>query len=45
VTAEVEFESEAAAEAFTPPPWLGRDVTDEPGYKNQRLAVHGLPSA
>jgi adenylate cyclase len=45
VTAEVEFESEAAAAAFTPPPWLGRDVTDEPGYKNQRLAVHGLPSA
>ena len=43
VTAEVEFESEDAAAAFTAPPWLGRDVTDEPAYKNQRLAVDGLP--
>jgi len=45
VTAEVEFESEAAAAAFTPPAWLGRDVTDDRAYKNQRLAVDGLPSA
>lgn len=43
VTAEVEFASESAAAAFTPPSWLGRDITDEPGYKNQRLALHGLP--
>jgi len=41
VTVEVEFESSAAA--FTPPAWFGRDVTDAPEYKNQRLAVEGLP--
>jgi CYTH domain-containing protein len=44
VTAEVEFDSEAAAAAFTAPPWLGREITNEPGYKNQRLAVRGLPN-
>jgi adenylate cyclase len=43
VTAEVEFDSSAAAAAFTSPPWLGRDVTDEPRYKNRRLALDGLP--
>ena len=43
VTAEVEFDSEDAAAAFTAPPWLGREITDEPAYKNQRLAVDGLP--
>jgi len=43
VTAEVEFDSRDAAAAFTAPPWLGREITDEPGYKNQRLAVDGLP--
>ncbi len=42
-TAEVEFDSEAAASAFTPPSWFGREITDEPAYKNQRLALHGLP--
>jgi CYTH domain-containing protein len=45
VTAEVEFDSQAAAAAFEPPPWLGRDVTNEPGYKNKRLALDGLPVA
>ncbi len=43
VTAEVEFDSEAAADAFTPPPWLGREITDEREYKNQRLALDGMP--
>jgi adenylate cyclase len=42
-TAEMEFDSEAAAAAFTPPGWLGRDVTEEPAYKNKRLALDGLP--
>lgn len=45
VTAEVEFDSAAAAAAFTPPAWLGREVTDEPGYKNKRLALDGRPEA
>jgi len=43
-TVEVEFASEDAAHAFTPPPWFGRDVTTEPGWSNADLAVHGLPS-
>ena len=30
--AEVEFESEAAARAFVPPPYLGREVTEDPGF-------------
>lgn len=45
VTAEVEFVSEDAAAAFIAPPWLGREITHEPGYKNQRLAVDGIPAA
>jgi adenylate cyclase len=43
VVAEVEFGSEEDADAFAPPPWLGRDVTDDPRYKNQRLACDGAP--
>ena len=43
VTAEVEFPSEEVAEAFTAPDWLGPDVTDDPRYKNQRLARDGAP--
>jgi CYTH domain-containing protein len=43
-TAEVEFESLDDANAFTPPGWLGREVTDDPRYKNKRLAAEGLPS-
>ena len=43
VTAEVEFDSEEAAEAFEPPGWLGEDVTEDLRYKNQRLARQGLP--
>jgi adenylate cyclase len=43
VVAEVEFDSEEAAEAFSPPDWLGPDVTDDARYKNQRLARDGAP--
>jgi adenylate cyclase len=43
VTAEVEFASEDAAEAFAAPSWLGPDVTDDARYKNQRLARDGAP--
>ncbi|MGY0503754.1 CYTH domain-containing protein [Luteimonas sp. e5] len=38
VVAEVELGSES--EAFEPPPWLGREVTDELRYYNQTLALH-----
>jgi CYTH domain-containing protein len=44
VTAEVEFPSEGSAEAFEPPSWFGREVTDDDRYKNRSLACHGLPS-
>jgi CYTH domain-containing protein len=44
VTAELEFESPSAAAAFAPPAWFGRDVTDDPRYKNRRLATDGLPA-
>ncbi len=30
--AEVEFPTVEAARAFTPPPFLGREVTEEPGF-------------
>jgi CYTH domain-containing protein len=43
VTAEVEFDSEEAADAFEPPGWLGEDVTEDLRYKNQRLAREGPP--
>src|SRR3954467_15508309 len=35
---EIEFGSEADAGAFTPPAWLGPDVTADARFKNQRLA-------
>ncbi len=44
LTAEVEFGSEAQADAFSAPDWFGRDVTGEEAYKNRRLAVDGRPS-
>ena len=43
VIAEVEFDSEEAAEAFAAPDWLGPDVTEDLRYKNQRLARDGAP--
>jgi adenylate cyclase len=42
--AEVEFDTEAAADAFAPPAWFGREVTDDAGFKNQRLASEGIPA-
>ncbi|MCI8813993.1 MAG: CYTH domain-containing protein [Lachnospiraceae bacterium] len=35
---EVEFESEKAAESFTPPDWFGEDVTFSSRYHNSTLA-------
>ena len=43
ITAEVEFDSADAAAEFEPAEWLGREITDDPAYKNKRLAVDGLP--
>ncbi|MGE4322665.1 MAG: CYTH domain-containing protein [Sphingobium sp.] len=36
---EVEFTSEAEAEAFIPPAWFGEDVTADPRYRNKALAL------
>ncbi len=44
IVAEVEFDDEQASAAFTPPAWFGREVTDDAGYKNRSLSVHGLPA-
>jgi adenylate cyclase len=43
VTVDVEFVSEAAADRFAAPGWFGTEVTDDPRYRNQRLARDGLP--
>jgi adenylate cyclase len=43
VVAEIEFPGETEADAFDPPGWLGREVTDDKRFKNQRLAVDGRP--
>jgi CYTH domain-containing protein len=40
---EVEFPDEAAARAFEPPPWFGRELTGDPAYANRSLACVGLP--
>lgn len=41
---EVEFRSEAAAAAFSPPAWFGRELTGVPGWSNAALARHGRPA-
>lgn len=43
VTAEVEFASDLQADGFSPPVWFGVEITDDPRYKNQRLASAGIP--
>ncbi|BBO86098.1 CYTH domain-containing protein [Desulfosarcina ovata] len=40
---EVEFPSEGASRAFSPPEWFGTDVTEDKRYKNKHLAVNGIP--
>ena len=41
LTAEIEFPSVEASEAFEPPAWLGREVTGDGDYANQALALKG----
>jgi CYTH domain-containing protein len=43
ITAEVEFENEDSCDRFEPPEWFSQEVTDDEQYKNQNLALHGLP--
>jgi CYTH domain-containing protein len=44
LTVEVEFPSRDASAAFVPPPWIGRELTGDPRYANQSLALHGPPA-
>jgi CYTH domain-containing protein/8-oxo-dGTP pyrophosphatase MutT (NUDIX family) len=44
VVAEVEFGSRRDSAAFTPPTWVGEDVTEDERYKARNLALHGVPS-
>ena len=43
VVAEVEFETIDESSRFVPPPWFGREVTDDDRYKNATLAHKGTP--
>ena len=43
LTAEIEFPSVEASEAFSPPGWLGREVTGDRRFAAQSLALHGPP--
>lgn len=40
VVAEVEFETEREALAFTPPVWFGKEITADKSYKNMMLALN-----
>ena len=41
MTAEIEFDSKRASQAFHPPDWLGREVTNKRQYTNAMLARQG----
>jgi len=43
LSAEMEFLSEEESEKFTAPDWLDEEVTDDKRYKNQNLALCGIP--
>ncbi len=43
VTVEVEFQSTRDAEKFIAPDWFGTDVTHDSRYKNNHLALYGMP--
>ncbi len=40
VVAEVEFDSEQSLDAFQPPGWFGREVTDDERFSNASLATN-----
>jgi len=45
MTTEVEFSSVAQAEAFVPPAWFGKEITEDIRYKNTHLSKYGIPDA
>lgn len=44
LTVEVEFKSEKESNEFSAPLWFGKEVTEDKRYKNQNLALDGVPS-
>jgi adenylate cyclase len=45
ITVEVEFSSIDESSNFQAPDWFGLDVTEDKRYKNQYLAVYGMPQS
>ena len=43
LSAEIEFFNEEESNNFKIPEWLGEEVSDDKRYKNQNLALHGIP--
>ncbi|MFF4383466.1 CYTH domain-containing protein [Kitasatospora sp. NPDC001547] len=43
-TAEVEFPSVEEARQYTPPGWVGEDITGVVGYLNRSLSTRGIPT-
>ena len=43
LSAEMEFSSEEDSNKFIAPKWFNEEVTDDKRYKNQNLALHGVP--
>jgi CYTH domain-containing protein len=41
--AEAEFETDEALGRFSPPSFVGREITDDPRYSGHALATQGLP--
>jgi CYTH domain-containing protein len=40
---EMEFKNEELANSYTPPSWVGKEVTSDKRYKNGSLAQFGIP--
>jgi len=43
LSAEIEFSNEEDSNKFIIPEWLSTEVTNDKEYKNQNLALHGIP--
>lgn len=41
IVAEIELDDES--QLFKLPPWVGKEVTDDPRYTNHSLSMHGKP--
>ncbi len=44
ITADVEFPTLEASNTFTPPAWLGKEISGMAAFANKNLAVQGLPA-